>query len=135
MSFSFIWRKPDLNRFRYKYFLRRAASSHSQLSCMPPTVAAAEQHSFRVYLQVQAWLGNTLPATQWGWRKGTSGFLEPIETTFRTSPNRNIAADFMYMYKVLQKSVWMSEGLPSLLISMQTLSGHFMFQYPESGRR
>ena len=35
---------------------------------LPPTNSAAKYHSFRVYYQVQVWLGNeNIHATDWGW--------------------------------------------------------------------
>lgn len=34
---------------------------------LPPTCDAAKYHSYRVYHQVQTWLGNTLDPTKWGW--------------------------------------------------------------------
>ncbi|GBN57672.1 hypothetical protein AVEN_132934-1 [Araneus ventricosus] len=37
------------------------------LSPLPPTKGAADQHSFRVYLQTQQWLNDQLPPDQWGW--------------------------------------------------------------------
>ena len=34
---------------------------------LPPTCDAAKYHSYRVYHQVQTWLGNSLDPTKWGW--------------------------------------------------------------------
>lgn len=34
---------------------------------LPPTVNAAKYHSYRVYHQVQTWLGNILDPNKWGW--------------------------------------------------------------------
>lgn len=34
---------------------------------LPPTYDSARYHSYRVYHQVQTWLGNGLDPTQWGW--------------------------------------------------------------------
>ena len=34
---------------------------------LPPTSAAAYEHSLRVYYQVQAWLEQDLDPTEWGW--------------------------------------------------------------------
>jgi len=36
------------------------------LVALPPTSAAAREHSFRVYHQMQQWLGVELPPTEWG---------------------------------------------------------------------
>ena len=43
-------------------------SSSFQLSTLPPTTAAAKQHSFRAYLTVQEWMGRSFPPTSWGWK-------------------------------------------------------------------
>ena len=34
---------------------------------LPPTIDAANFHNRRVFHQVQAWLGNSLQPTEWGW--------------------------------------------------------------------
>ena len=36
---------------------------------LPPTSDAAKYHSYRAYYQVQQWLGNELPPTEWGWTR------------------------------------------------------------------
>ena len=59
----------DLNFEHASKFMEKVASS----SCypppehLPPTSDAARFHRQRVYLQVQAWLGNNMEATKWGW--------------------------------------------------------------------
>lgn len=44
--------------------------SNFDLAKLPPTSEAAYEHLFRVYLQIQTWLGNKLDATAWGWKIG-----------------------------------------------------------------
>ena len=39
------------------------------MASLPPTSAAAQQHSYIVYLPVQQWLGHSLPPSEWGWKK------------------------------------------------------------------
>lgn len=34
---------------------------------LPPTKAASRQHFYRVYYQVQEWIGNKLNPLEWGW--------------------------------------------------------------------
>ncbi|CAG9816061.1 unnamed protein product [Phaedon cochleariae] len=59
-------------------FTGRTEPSINRLSyTIPPLAAAATQHSFRVYLQVQQWLGVEKNAEDWGWKRATNG-LEPI---------------------------------------------------------
>ncbi|KAJ8685132.1 hypothetical protein QAD02_020925 [Eretmocerus hayati] len=42
----------NLNRLRYKLYIRRTTGSSFTLDNLPPTTAAAKQHCLRVYLQV-----------------------------------------------------------------------------------
>src|SRR6218665_2043304 len=81
---------PSLDESRliaYKRAIGRSSlSSTFQLASLPPTSAAAKQHSFRTYLAVQEWMGNTLPPTDWGWRS-QEGTLEPLETDIAIAPD------------------------------------------------
>ncbi|KAK3929008.1 putative cytosol aminopeptidase [Frankliniella fusca] len=76
-----------LNESRYELYLRICDTKMNlpNLATLPPTSAAAEQHSYRVYLQVQQWLGNDLDPTAWGWR-AENGTLVPIPTTLPPAP-------------------------------------------------
>lgn len=58
-----------------------------QLACLPPTSAAAQQHLFRVYYQVQVWLGNKMNPEDWGW-KLVDNALEPIHTLLPPAPEK-----------------------------------------------
>lgn len=99
-------KSKSLDEFRPLQYKRTVGRSRLDSSfdfrTLPPTSAAAEPHSFRVYLQVcipsslvvillfrsltsvfstqvQEWLLNYLPATEWGWEADASGeFLLPI---------------------------------------------------------
>lgn len=57
------------------------------MSCLTPTSASAFQHLYRVYYQVQVWLGNELDPEEWGW-KLTDNYLEPIQTLLPPSPEK-----------------------------------------------
>ena len=50
-------------------FSSKVASRSAYLppESLPPTCDAAKYHSYRVYHQVQTWLGNILEPTEWGW--------------------------------------------------------------------
>ncbi|KAK3927182.1 Protein asteroid-like protein 1 [Frankliniella fusca] len=76
-----------LNDLRYKEYNEKTNTKTKlpSLATLPPTSAAAQQHSFRVYLQVQQWLGNDLDPTAWGWR-AENGTLLPIPTTLPAVP-------------------------------------------------
>lgn len=56
------------------------------LASLPPTSAAAREHSLRVYHQVQAWRGNPLVPTEWGW-KVENGQHIPTTTMLPPAPN------------------------------------------------
>ena len=46
---------------------------------LPPTENAIEFHSFRVYLQIQQWLGVDMDETLWRWKK-EKDVLVPVNT-------------------------------------------------------
>ena len=79
----------SLNKFRYigykKAISRTSLSSSFQLATLPPTSAAAKQHSYRTYLTIQERMGRPLQPTAWGWK------LEDISTPVGT--DRPIAPD------------------------------------------
>ena len=64
---------------------RGSLCSSFHLESLPPTSAAAEQHSYRTYLTVHEWMGNTLPPTEWGWKLQDS-YLEPVTTDMPVAP-------------------------------------------------
>jgi hypothetical protein len=59
----------SLNNYRYACFTTSAFKSKFNIASLPPTEAAARQHSFRTYHQVQQWYGNQQNAEQWGCKK------------------------------------------------------------------
>ena len=80
----------SLDEFRHIAY-KRAISKCSlkstfQLESLPPTSAAAKQHSYGTYLTVQNWMGNSLSPTEWGWRL-YDGALEPVETEKPVAPD------------------------------------------------
>lgn len=80
----------SLNQLRYitynKAIGRTSLSSTFQLASLPPTSAAAKQHSYRSYLTVQEWMGRSLQPTAWGWR--LEDILTPVETDQPIAPDR-----------------------------------------------
>jgi hypothetical protein len=58
-----------------------------QLACLPPTSASAQQHLFRVYYQVQVWLGNKLTPEDQSW-KLVDNTLEQIQTLLPPAPEK-----------------------------------------------
>ena len=79
----------SLDQFRYiaynKAVSRTSLTSSFQLGTLPPTSAAAKQHSFRTYLIVQEWMGRPLQPTDWGWKMGD--ILTPVETDRPIAPD------------------------------------------------
>ena len=80
----------SLNKYRHiaykRHIGRSSLSSSFELASLPPTSAAAKQHSYRTYLTVQEWLGNKLNPTDWGWR-AQEGTLIPVETESPVAPD------------------------------------------------
>lgn len=65
----------SLNETRFDLFQRTLSKNDFNLACLPPTDAAARQHSLRVYFQVQVWKNNVLNPQQWGWKTTKHGLL------------------------------------------------------------
>ncbi|ELU07980.1 hypothetical protein CAPTEDRAFT_206230 [Capitella teleta] len=75
-----------LRHYKYKQAIRKSSlTSTIKLESLPPTSAAAAQHSLRAYHQVQTWRGKMVDATAWGWQIG-DGILAPVETTKGVAP-------------------------------------------------
>lgn len=77
--------EDSLNKLRYDGFSRSITKSKFNLASLPPTKAAARQHSLRTFHQIQHWMGNNLPAESWGWKHGSRG-LTPILTLQDPAP-------------------------------------------------
>lgn len=79
----------SLDEFRYTAYKqaisRVSLSSSFQLASLPPTSAAAKQHSFRTYHTVQEWMGRPLQPTAWGWK--LEDILIPVETDHPIAPD------------------------------------------------
>ena len=79
----------SLDEFRYTAYKqaisRTYLSSSFQLASLPPTSAAAKQHSFRTDHTVQEWMGRPLQPTAWGWK--LEDILIPVETDHPIAPD------------------------------------------------
>lgn len=78
----------NLNELRMKRFEKNVIKSlkHVEVKNLPPTNSAAKYHSYRVYYQVQVWLGNeSLHATDWGWEL-INGHLFPMKMDNAPAP-------------------------------------------------
>ncbi|XP_044579087.1 uncharacterized protein LOC123261518 [Cotesia glomerata] len=77
-----------LDKHRYACFVKNTKNKKQvQLACLPPTSVAAHQHLFRIYYQVQVWLGYQLDPTDWGW-KLVNNILEPVQTLLPPAPEK-----------------------------------------------
>lgn len=72
----------SLNQLRFELYQQATNKSTFKLEKLPPTEEAAAQHSYRVYYQLQTWLGNfdndqdNKKAKDWGWNENV-GRLVP----------------------------------------------------------
>ena len=82
-------RDQRLNSVRFQKFMYKVNTSSTcvQVRSLPPTEAAAKFHSFRVYLQVQSWIGERKHPTDWGWCN-VNDKLNPIKTLLPAAPER-----------------------------------------------
>lgn len=82
--------EDGLDKTRFKTYARIVGKKPPNyvldLASLPPTSAAAREHSLRVYHQMQAWRGNRLPPTEWGW-KLEHGQHIPTTTLLPPAPN------------------------------------------------
>jgi hypothetical protein len=84
----------SIDKLRYLSFAKQTRNKKRvQLACLPPTAASAHQHFYRVYYQVQVWLGNQLDPEQWGW-KHVNNVLEPIHTLLPPAPENLLNSIF-----------------------------------------
>lgn len=79
-------KEGKLNEHRFQHFKRSTSRSSFSLESLPPTEGAAKQHGFRVYLQLQAWLGNEMEVIDWGW-KLDDNLLIPVYTVDALIPD------------------------------------------------
>ena len=79
----------NLDVKRHQLYLRTIAKQKVcvkfDLAPLPPTSAAARQHSFRVHHQAQQWRGVVLNPTDWGW-KVKDGRLTPLPSPREPAP-------------------------------------------------
>ena len=79
----------SLDALRYERFCEKVASRNAvvQPQILPPTSAAAQYHSLRVYYQVQEWLGRAshYNVKNYGWANN-DGMLIPITTQLDAAP-------------------------------------------------
>lgn len=70
-------KKTSLEKLRFNCFQKYTTSTACKLTSLPPTSQAANQHSLRVYYQIQKWLfpENSKPACNYGWHMTSSGLL------------------------------------------------------------
>ncbi|KAL8561256.1 hypothetical protein ACOMHN_047112 [Nucella lapillus] len=78
----------SLDELRFKMFCTKVATGtvFLKVHSLPPTSAAAKNHSLRVYYQVQEWLSNSkLNKLDWGWKK-VDNRLVPVTTDLPPAP-------------------------------------------------
>lgn len=77
-----------LSDLRYLHFSKAKLKSKFSLEALPPTEGAAKHHAFRVFYQIQLWLGKAnLKATDWGWQV-KNNHLIPVRSTLPPIPQQ-----------------------------------------------
>lgn len=77
----------SLDAYRYQCFVRSLTKSKFNIASLPPTAAAARQHSFRTYYQVQEWQGVCKNVEEWGWKQSKAG-LTPLTMLKDPAPEK-----------------------------------------------
>ena len=78
----------NLNSLRYQKFCEKVATNavFVEPKSLPPTSSAAQYHCFRVYHQVQQWMGNQdMDPCDWGWQV-IAGKLSPVMSDLKPAP-------------------------------------------------
>ena len=77
----------SLNDLRLKSFHTKVIDNKSAThrSNIPPASASAIFHCFRVYHQVQNWMGRSLSPEEWSWKIGGSNII-PIHSDQDPAP-------------------------------------------------
>ncbi|GBN32522.1 hypothetical protein AVEN_81732-1 [Araneus ventricosus] len=70
---------PSLNNIRYNCYMKSSFNKSTNMVSLPPTEAAAHQHSLGVYDQIQNWLGNKKRPEDWCSERTISG-LQLVKT-------------------------------------------------------
>ena len=76
----------SLNTHIRHCFMKAVATCQIQLGTLPPTSAAAREHSWHVYHQVQSWLGNDPLPSDLGWDL-VNGQLRPVLSRLTPAPD------------------------------------------------
>ena len=81
----------SLDEARLTVLEQKSPSSSADIKCeqLPPTSGAAEQHSYRVNHQLQAWDENDLDPISWGWTMNNGAHV-PVTTLMSTAPKKLI---------------------------------------------
>lgn len=58
------------------------------VAILPHTKGATQKHSYKVYLQIRIWQGNSFEPEYWGLVRDNSGHINPVQTTERPAPVR-----------------------------------------------
>ncbi|GBN85832.1 hypothetical protein AVEN_247073-1 [Araneus ventricosus] len=73
-----LYGEKNSNELRFKLFQKSLVKNNLNLAFLPPTTAAACEHSLRAYLQVQLWRGFAKSPLDWGWKETKHGLFSVI---------------------------------------------------------
>ncbi|KAJ8881606.1 hypothetical protein PR048_018092 [Dryococelus australis] len=79
-------KEPSLNLHHYYSFTQSVSNAKPAISVLAPMKEAAKRHSFRVYHQVELWLGNEIPPELWEWGHKQNQLM-PITTEDPIAPD------------------------------------------------
>ncbi|KAJ8668754.1 hypothetical protein QAD02_000013 [Eretmocerus hayati] len=84
---------PTINELRYEIFKTSSLKRGDSLAHLPPTESTLQQHTYRVYYQIQSWLGYEIRPEDWGWVR-TQLMLIPILNLDAPAPEDLLAQVF-----------------------------------------
>ncbi|KAJ8672055.1 hypothetical protein QAD02_003314 [Eretmocerus hayati] len=85
--YNFKENELSMTEMRYRTYLHleHTVDREKCLKLLPPTEASLREHVKRVYYQMQTWLGKSLDACNWGWKR-THTMMFPLMTSQPPAP-------------------------------------------------
>ena len=98
-------KEKTLNKLRFSKFCHKVATSTVAVTpeSLCPTSDAAGLHSLRVYHQVQAWMGNDIPALNWGWYMRKDNHLMRVVMSLPPAPQ----SLYLHLHYRLSRTMYM----------------------------
>ena len=117
----------SLDEARLSVLEQKSQSSSADIKCeqLPPTSGAAEQHSYRVYHQLQAWDENDLDPISWEWTMNNGAHVHcTCDHSYEYSSEKSYSKHQLQLFKVrLWQCLFLQKSRNTLWINLPKMSG------------